>query len=151
MFDIPLISVQAIVNKLLAQGLAGLCDAPTCSFAVHLTELSSLQNSVSIVSEKLNVFLDANERSLGIRQNTENNTDEDDLSFKQRGQRGNRFEDRNDEPSKQRTSARPWNERQSSKSAAVDMSRVLRSRKEDNRDRTIRAEFTNRPGGRFTR
>ena len=59
-------------------------------FAVHLTELSSLQNSVSIVSEKLNVFLDANERSLGIRQNTENNTDEDDLSFKQRGQRGNR-------------------------------------------------------------
>ena len=151
MFDIPLISVQAIVNKLLAQGLAGLCDAPTCSFAVHLTELSSLQNSVSIVSEKLNVFLDANERSLGIRQNTENNTDEDDLSFKQRGQRGNRFEDRNDEPSKQRTSARPWNERHSSKSAAVDMSRVLRSRKEDNRDRTIRAEFTNRPGGRFTR
>ena len=151
MFDIPLVSVQAIVNKLLAHGLAGSCDAPTCSFAVHLTELSILQNSVSTVSEKLNVFLDANERSLGIRQNTDNITDEDDLSFKQRGHRGNRFEERNDELPKHKASARPWNERSSSTSAVVGMSRILRSRKEENRERAVRSEFTSRSGGRFTR
>lgn len=90
MFSLTEASVQAILNRLLSVGISGSCDPPTSSFSVHFTEASTLQSAVTSFSEDLTVFLDANERSLGVKMNSENSTQQeldDESSSRQRSSR----------------------------------------------------------------
>ncbi|OUS41964.1 eukaryotic translation initiation factor 3 subunit 8 N-terminus-domain-containing protein, partial [Ostreococcus tauri] len=98
MFGMSVDAIQTTIHKLLAAGLAGSCDPPTTSFAVHLTEPTALHLAVTIFSEKLTVFLDANERSLGVHVETEASPQHDDEEsyMKQRSARQSRDDERED-------------------------------------------------------
>ena len=150
MFNMSTESVQASINTLLSAGLAGSCDAPTSSFAVHAIGPTDLQMAVTAYAESLTVLLDANERTLGNRIESESTIplDDEDLHWRQRDSRSHRYDERDE--SKPKASRYKLMAR-GAKNATIGISRLSKGRKQEVRDKTTKTEFTSRSGGRFTR
>jgi len=97
MFDLPISVVQSNVSKLFATGvLVGSCDSPTCTFAIQTSEPSFLQTAVVLLAESVTVFLDANERALGVRVDSDGALalEDEDTYLKPRGFRASQIEER---------------------------------------------------------
>jgi translation initiation factor 3 subunit C len=149
MFALSVESVQANVSKLLTTGgLTGSCDAPTSTFAVHTLEPSTLQSAVTLLAENVAVFLDANERALGIRVESDAATafEDEDLGFKHRGYRNSQYEDREVNKLKKSRSTQGKYSRQKLVISAGE--RDSRGRKQDTRDR-LRGELLQFSGGKL--
>jgi len=149
MFALSVESVQANVSKLLTTGgLTGSCDAPTSTFAVHTLEPSTLQSAVTLLAENVAVFLDANERALGIRVESDTATafEDEDLGSKHRGYRNSQYEDREVNKLKKSRSVQGKYSRQKLVISAGE--RDSRGRKQDARDR-LRGELLQFSGGKF--